>query len=108
MLESAPGRKLSGLLGRFGEALLARDAGAAASLFREDGYWRDLVAFTWNIRTMEGRGQIRDMLESQLDGDEALRLGARRGRGCRRRATGCSRAGSASRQMWRAASATYG
>jgi putative flavoprotein involved in K+ transport len=66
MLEAAPNRKLSELLGRFGQALSARDAGAAASLFRSDGYWRDLVAFTWNIRTMEGRDEIRDMLESRL------------------------------------------
>jgi putative flavoprotein involved in K+ transport len=66
MLESAPRRKLSDLLGRFGAAIEARDAAAAANLFRQDGSWRDLVALTWNITTMDGPGRIRDMLDSQL------------------------------------------
>ena len=35
-------------------------------MFAEDAYWRDLVSFTWNIKTMEGREQIRDMLTQCL------------------------------------------
>jgi putative flavoprotein involved in K+ transport len=35
-------------------------------LFDEVCFWRDLVAFTWNIRTMEGRDQVRAMLAAQL------------------------------------------
>ena len=31
-------------------------------MFGAESYWRDLVAFTWNIKTMEGRDQVRDML----------------------------------------------
>ncbi|WP_417225305.1 NAD(P)-binding domain-containing protein [Amphritea sp.] len=38
----------------------------AVSLFEEDGYWRDLVAFTWNIKTMEGRDAISDMLTATM------------------------------------------
>ena len=38
------------------------DIDAATDMFAKDGYWRDLVAFTWNIKTMEGRDQVRDML----------------------------------------------
>ncbi|AWN55680.1 NAD(P)/FAD-dependent oxidoreductase [Methylobacterium sp. 17Sr1-1] len=53
-------------LDRFEAALKAGDAGGAAELFAETCFWRDLVAFTWNITTMEGRGAIRDMLEAQL------------------------------------------
>ena len=42
------------------------DIDRAVSLFTEDCFWRDLVAFTWNIRTLEGRDQVRAMLASQL------------------------------------------
>jgi putative flavoprotein involved in K+ transport len=51
----------------FGEALAAGDAAAAAEHFAEDGFWRDLVAFTWNIKTVEGRDGVRDLLEHTLD-----------------------------------------
>jgi putative flavoprotein involved in K+ transport len=54
-------------LADFQAALTARDADAAAALFKAESFWRDLVSFTWNIRTMEGRDAIADMLRSQLD-----------------------------------------
>ncbi len=47
-------------------ALAKGDIEAAVSLFQDDCYWRDLVTFTWNIRTMEGKDAIRDMLRAQL------------------------------------------
>ena len=53
-------------LARFDSALSAGDAEAAAALFADPCYWRDLLAFTWNIHTMEGRAAIADMLRSQL------------------------------------------
>jgi len=53
-------------LGRFERALADGDAAAAAELFAPESFWRDLVAFTWNIKTLEGPGEIRAMLESQL------------------------------------------
>ncbi len=53
-------------LERFGEALAANDPARAAALFTEDSFWRDLIAFTWNIRTFEGRGEITRMLEATL------------------------------------------
>ena len=46
-------------LARFGEALEQGDAAGAAELFAPESYWRDLVAFTWNIKTVEGREEIR-------------------------------------------------
>ncbi|MEW9804626.1 NAD(P)-binding domain-containing protein [Mesorhizobium sp. ZMM04-5] len=67
MLEKTANAKLSEFLDRFGGALAARDIDAATALFRDDCYWRDLVTFTWNIRTLEGKDAIRDMLENQLD-----------------------------------------
>jgi putative flavoprotein involved in K+ transport len=53
-------------LSSFDEALSAGDARRAAGHFLDDSYWRDLVAFTWNIKTLEGPDQIRDMLEHTL------------------------------------------
>ena len=53
-------------LGQFGEALAANDPARAAALFTEDSFWRDLIAFTWNIRTSEGRDEITRMLGATL------------------------------------------
>ena len=62
--------KESGALARwledFGGALERGDVAAATALFAEDCYWRDLVAFTWNISTAEGRPAIADMLTATL------------------------------------------
>jgi putative flavoprotein involved in K+ transport len=57
-------------LSRFDDALAAGDAAAAAQLFCEDSFWRDLVAFTWNITTVEGPTGVRDMLEHTLSHTE--------------------------------------
>ncbi len=53
-------------LSAFGGALTAGDPAAAAALFTEDCFWRDLVAFTWNIKTLEGRDAISAMLAETL------------------------------------------
>ena len=53
-------------LASFDEALTAGDAAAAAELFLEDSYWRDLVAFTWNLKTVEGRDGVEDLLKETL------------------------------------------
>ena len=53
-------------LSAFGDALEANDPARAAALFTEDGFWRDLVAFTWNLKTLEGRAEISDMLTATL------------------------------------------
>ena len=53
-------------LASFGEALTAGDPAAAAELFLEDSYWRDLVAFTWNLKTVEGRDGVEDLLSETL------------------------------------------
>ena len=54
-------------LGDFEEALASGDAAAASELFLQDSYWRDLIAFTWNIKTVEGPAGVRDMLEATLE-----------------------------------------
>lgn len=43
-------------------ALSSNTPTEAAQLFEEEGHWRDLVAFTWNIKTLSGRAAIRDMI----------------------------------------------
>jgi len=53
-------------LASFAAALERGDADAAASHFIETSYWRDLVSFTWNIVTFEGRAAIAAMLKARL------------------------------------------
>ena len=53
-------------LARFDEALTAGDTAAASELFLDDSYWRDLVAFTWNFKTVEGPAGVKDMLDHAL------------------------------------------
>ena len=72
-------------LERFDSALQAGDAAAAADLFATESYWRDLVAFTWNIRTVEGREGVADMLAGGAAAHPAARLAHDRGAGERRR-----------------------
>jgi putative flavoprotein involved in K+ transport len=47
-------------------ALAIGDAAAAAELFAADGMWRDVLAFTWTIKTLYGRAQIAGMLAERL------------------------------------------
>ena len=65
-LSSHPTLVASTWLADFSTALAAGDIDAAVALFEADSYWRDLVAFTWNIRTQEGPASIRAMLEARL------------------------------------------
>ena len=51
-------KQASRWLEKFAAALALGDIDGASRLFATDGYWRDLVAFTWNIRTCEGRAEI--------------------------------------------------
>jgi putative flavoprotein involved in K+ transport len=45
-------------LAQFERALAAPDDAALRVLFHPDGYWRDVVALTWDIRTVHGRDAI--------------------------------------------------
>ncbi|WP_181704862.1 NAD(P)/FAD-dependent oxidoreductase [Chthonobacter rhizosphaerae] len=66
MLDTTPTSRVNAFLERFGAALEAADIDKAVSLFAAECYWRDLVAFTWNIKTVEGRDEVRDLLASCL------------------------------------------
>ncbi|WP_129139437.1 NAD(P)/FAD-dependent oxidoreductase [Modicisalibacter coralii] len=48
-------------------ALKQRDIDGVLALFDEECYWRDLVAFTWNLKTLEGKDAIQSMLNATLD-----------------------------------------
>ena len=63
---SASTHQVSEWLSNFGSALDRADFDAAVNMFEEDGYWRDLVSLTWNIKTLEGRENIKAMLEATV------------------------------------------
>ena len=63
-----PQRRVDAWFAAFEAALAARDVPKAAAMFATDSYWRDLVSFTWNLRTVEGRDGVADLLGSVLDG----------------------------------------
>jgi len=60
-------QRLNEWLSNFSSALEKRDAKAAVELFDPEGFWRDFVSFTWNLKTMEGRDDIIDMLDDTLE-----------------------------------------
>lgn len=66
MLDTTANAEVQGLLDTFGAALEKGDIAAAVNCFQDDCYWRDLVTFTWNIHTSEGKDAIAGMLGSQL------------------------------------------
>jgi putative flavoprotein involved in K+ transport len=66
MSDPTPTARLARWLTAFEAALASGDSAAAAALFSEQCYWRDLVSFTWNIKTMEGRDAIAAMLDANL------------------------------------------
>ncbi len=67
MLDQTPSQtELAARVADLNQALVAQDAEAVAALFLDDSYWRDLAAFTWNLKTMEGPAQVRDMAKAQL------------------------------------------
>ena len=51
----------------FEDALKARDVARAASMFATTSFWRDLIAFTWNLKTVENPDGVADLLQNTLD-----------------------------------------
>jgi putative flavoprotein involved in K+ transport len=62
----SPTDRVSTWLAKFEKALAAGETGAITSLFGDTCYWRDLVALTWNIKTVEGHAAIAQMVKAQL------------------------------------------
>ena len=61
-----PTEQLSEWLSHFSSALERSDFTSAMGLFHKACYWRDLLAFTWNIKTAEGKEDIRSMLAATV------------------------------------------
>jgi putative flavoprotein involved in K+ transport len=64
--KTTPTQQVSKWLSDFSAALQSKDIATAVDMFADDCYWRDLVSFTWNIKTSEGKKQIQAMLKSTL------------------------------------------
>src|SRR4029077_3035464 len=63
-MNQTPTERASRWLAQFGSAVAAPDVAGAAALFHDESYWRDLVSFTGNIKTMEGAAAIGAMLDT--------------------------------------------
>lgn len=66
MTDRAATEQANAWLARFGAALEHQDIAAAVAQFDATCFWRDLVAFTWNIATQEGRADIAGMLQATV------------------------------------------
>ena len=66
MSDNSPTKQVSDWLSDFGAALAKSDISGALEMFDDDSYWRDLVSFTWNINTSEGKDAIEEMLDATL------------------------------------------
>jgi putative flavoprotein involved in K+ transport len=60
-------RRLAAWLGGFAAAAARGDHHELLSLFGTDSYWRDLLAFTWNLHTAEGKHEIGEMIQATLE-----------------------------------------
>jgi putative flavoprotein involved in K+ transport len=54
-------------LAAFGAALEQRDIKMVEALFLPHGWWRDLLAFTWDLRTFQGTDRITGALATTLE-----------------------------------------
>jgi putative flavoprotein involved in K+ transport len=74
---TSPQQRVDAWLADFEAALAVRDIERVAAKFATDSFWRDLVAFTWNIKTVEGRAGIADMLGARLAETDPARFRTR-------------------------------
>ncbi len=66
MTTPSPSQAIQQWLDDFGAACTRGDHAASAAMFGDDSYWRDLISFTWNIKTAEGPAQIHHMLDATM------------------------------------------
>ncbi|QBR92116.1 NAD(P)/FAD-dependent oxidoreductase [Nocardioides euryhalodurans] len=64
---TGPQERVDAWLAAFEDALTARDVERASGLFAATSFWRDLIAFSWNITTVEGPDGVRDLLAQTLE-----------------------------------------
>ena len=53
-------------ISKFSNCLKKNDDFGLKDLFHEDSFWRDIVSFTWNIKTAEGSDEILEMINKRL------------------------------------------
>ena len=64
--QDVPTARAQQWLDDFSAALTAGDVETAAAMFAPSSFWRDLVSFSWNLTTVEGRDGVRELLEGTL------------------------------------------
>jgi putative flavoprotein involved in K+ transport len=64
---TTPDDRARAWLAAFEDALKARDVTRASSLFATTSFWRDLVAFSWNLKTVENPDGVADLLTQTLE-----------------------------------------
>jgi len=62
----SPSKAVTEWLNAFSAAITHSDVGAVVDLFLEDGFWKDVIALTWDLRTFEGRHDITKLLDARL------------------------------------------
>jgi len=65
--EAIPEQRTDAWLAAFEAALRDRDVDRAAAMFAATSFWRDLVAFSWNITTVENPDGVAGLLTSTLE-----------------------------------------
>ena len=63
---NSPTLEVTQWLAEFSGALNEGELARVGTLFEDESFWRDLLAFTWNVVTLEGKAQISAMLSEQL------------------------------------------
>src|SRR6202171_5173068 len=58
-------------LGQFESALAKPDESLLKTLFHPDSYWRDALALSWNLQTINGAGAILRELKARAGGAAA-------------------------------------
>lgn len=62
----SPTDEIARWLELFDAALTRGDVQAATELFSTDCHWRDLIGFTWNLKTVEGHSGVHELLTATL------------------------------------------
>ena len=66
LVDAQPAKIADDWLTALAGAIAGGGRDALAALFLDDGYWRDVLALTWNLETMAGQAAIADRLHATL------------------------------------------
>ncbi|OJA09280.1 hypothetical protein AZE42_01996 [Rhizopogon vesiculosus] len=62
----SPSEAATEWLNVFSAAITQSNVEDVVNLFLEDGFWKDMIALTWDLRTFEGRNDITKLLDVRL------------------------------------------